>query len=77
MRPAGSPSELPKGCNSLLQKMTYNLSGGKPDVGFTAVGRRTEERELYMDWSEYTTGYTTSAEYPLIRAHSRAGPVVE
>jgi len=45
--------------------------------GFTSLGRRKDELSFYMDWSRYPTGYTTSAEYPSIRAHSRAGPAVE
>jgi hypothetical protein len=48
-------------------------AGGNQTLGVISARRRTDELDLYMDWSEYTTGYTTSAEYPLIGAHSRAG----
>jgi hypothetical protein len=52
-------------------------AGGNQTLGVTSARRRTDELDLYMDWSEYATGYTTSAEYPLIGAHIRAGPTVE
>jgi hypothetical protein len=69
--------EFPKRSNSLLQKTTYDLSGGQPDHGFYLGRRRMEELDLSVDWSGYTTGYKTSAEYPSIRAHCRAGPSIE
>jgi hypothetical protein len=55
--------------------------GGVPNrpqaLGFTLVRRRTDEPDLCMNWSGYTTEYTTSAEYPSNRAHSPAGPSIE
>ena len=45
-------------------------------VDFSSVAWLIDELDD-MDWSGYTTEYTTSAEYPSIRAHSRAGPTVE
>jgi hypothetical protein len=40
-------------------------------LGFTSVEWRKEELDFSIDWSEYTTGYTTIAEYPSIRVHSQ------
>ena len=74
---AGQRRELPKKFNSPCRRGRTIISGGQPDVGFTSVGQRTEELDSYMDRSGYTTGYTTSAEYPSNRAHNRAGPPVE
>jgi hypothetical protein len=75
-QPTTAP-RTPQRVQFALQKMTYNLSGRQTDLGYTSEGRRTKELDLYLAWSGYTTGYTTSAEYPSFRAHSRAGPAVE
>jgi hypothetical protein len=40
-------------------------------MGVTSARRRTDELDLYMDWSGYTTEYTTSAEHPSNRAHTQ------
>ena len=71
-----STSISQKGASPLAEK-TYNQERRKPDVRLTSIGRRTDELDLYMDWSGYPTGCTTSAEYLSNRAHSRAGPTVE
>ena len=52
------------------------ISRGQSDVGL-ALGPGWDELDCHVNWSEYTTGYTTSAEYPSIRVYSRAGPPVE
>ena len=77
MRPAYSAANSPKGANSPCRRGRTIISGGQPDVGFASAGRQTKNLDLYVDWSGYTTGYTTSAEHPSIPAHSRAGPSVE
>ncbi|SPE38607.1 hypothetical protein SBA3_2910030 [Candidatus Sulfopaludibacter sp. SbA3] len=68
---------IPQRIQSGMQERAYNLGRRQPDVGFTSLERRTEELDLYLAWSGYTTEYTTSAEYPSFRAHSRAEPSIE
>ena len=78
MRPAGIALRIPKWIHArpFCRRGRTIISGGN-QTWVSRGGRRTEELDFYMDWSGYTTGYTTSAEYPSNRAHSRAGPPVE
>lgn len=51
--PGGMALRIPKAVHVALRKRTYNHQRRQPNVGLNSVGRRTDELDLYVDWSRY------------------------